>query len=482
MLFNSYIFLAFLPISLCVYHIINLHCVSRKPALLFLILVSFVFYGYFNWKYLLILVCSIAANWSIVILMRKQSIDVLRKFCVILGIFFNISLIFYYKYYDFFIENINTAFCLNMNLKGMLLPLGISFFTFQQISFVLDSYKHETDDYNFIEYSAFVTFFPQLVAGPIVLHNEMIPQFRNDGTRKLQLENITNGLCLFILGLGKKVLIADVFGYAVDWGYSNLDLVSSIDAMIIIVSYAIQIYFDFSGYCDMASGIALMFNFRLPINFDSPYQSQSIIEFWGKWHMTLTRFLRKYIYFPLGGSREGRIRTYANIMIVFLISGIWHGANWTFIVWGCLHGGANCLNRIFESQWNKLNAIFKWFITFFFICYTWVIFRAENLSQALSMIWKSLNLRQLSISSQLIECFNTVEVQFVKALISNVGSLKALNGFIIYIWIFIVMFIIMNIENNQRRKMSFRPLAMASLFTLEIFSLSGVSDFLYFNF
>lgn len=288
----------------------------------------------------MILVCSIAANWSIVILMRKQSIDVLRKFCVILGIFFNVSLIFYYKYYDFFIENINTAFGLNMNLKGMLLPLGISFFTFQQISFVLDSYKHETDDYNFIEYSAFVTFFPQLVAGPIVLHNEMIPQFRNDGTRKLQLENITNGLCLFILGLGKKVLIADVFGYAVDWGYSNLDLVSSIDAMIIIVSYAIQIYFDFSGYCDMASGIALMFNFRLPINFDSPYQSQSIIEFWGKWHMTLTRFLRKYIYFPLGGSREGRIRTYANIMIVFLISGIWHGANWTFIVWGCLHGGA----------------------------------------------------------------------------------------------------------------------------------------------
>lgn len=152
----------------------------------------------------MILVCSIAANWSIVILMRKQSIDVLRKFCVILGIFFNVSLIFYYKYYDFFIENINTAFGLNMNLKGMLLPLGISFFTFQQISFVLDSYKHETDDYNFIEYSAFVTFFPQLVAGPIVLHNEMIPQFRNDGTRKLQLENITNGLCLFILGLGKK--------------------------------------------------------------------------------------------------------------------------------------------------------------------------------------------------------------------------------------------------------------------------------------
>lgn len=145
---------------------------------------------------------------------------------------------------------------------------------------------------------------------------------------------------LIYLGIGKKVLIADVFGYAVDWGYSNLDLVSSIDAMIIIVSYAIQIYFDFSGYCDMASGIALMFNFRLPINFDSPYQSQSIIEFWGKWHMTLTRFLRKYIYFPLGGSREGRIRTYANIMIVFLISGIWHGANWTFIVWGCLHGGA----------------------------------------------------------------------------------------------------------------------------------------------
>lgn len=488
MLFNSYVFLGFLPLSLCGYYWTNKHFASRKPSLLFLIAVSFVFYGFFNWNYLFILMCSILVNWFVVVFMRSCLNELFRKYIVVLGILFNVILIFYFKYYDFFIETVNAIFHLNVNLRNILLPLGISFFTFQQISFVVDSYKHETDDYNLIEYIAFVSFFPQLIAGPIVMHNEMIPQFRNDVTRKVHWENISNGLCFFILGLGKKVLVADIFGSAVDWGYSNVDAVSSIDAMIIIISYAIQIYFDFSGYCDMASGIAFMFNFKLPINFDSPYKSQSIIEFWGKWHMTLTRFLRQYIYFPLGGSRVGTVHTYINIMIVFLISGIWHGANWTFIIWGCLHGGVNCLNRMFESQWERLNPVFRWHITFSFISYAWVIFRADSMSQALNIIWKSLNFRQLAISPQLIECFNTTEVILIKyfvdrlSLFQTVVSEYYINGFVVFVWIFIVMFIIMNTENNQKRKMGFYPTGMALLFILEIFSLSGVSNFLYFNF
>lgn len=237
---------------------------------------------------------------------------------------------------NFFLEKVNSLFHMDFKIMQIVLPLGISFYTFQQISFLIDTYK-ENITYKFIDYAEFVCFFPQLVAGPIVSH-DMIAQFKDKERKRINFDNISRGLFLFSTGVLKKIIIADTFAKAVDWGFSNVGTMSSLDAIIVMIAYTFQIYFDFSGYSDMAVGLAAMFNINIPCNFDAPYQADSIIDFWKRWHITLTQFLRKYIYYPLGGSKKGRERTYFNIFIVFFISGIWHGANWTFIVWRIIHG------------------------------------------------------------------------------------------------------------------------------------------------
>ena len=302
-------------------------------AKIYLIACSLWFYGYFNPWYLWIISGSVLVNYGISkgfsFFNHKSGI---KKLLLFLGVIFNLALIFYFKYYDFFIENINVMLKKNLALMNVALPLGISFFTFQQISFVVDSYRQETKQYSFVEYALFVTFFPQLVAGPIVSHDEIIPQFQDEKKRHLDISMMNRGICLFVIGLFKKVLIADTFGNAVNVGWESLELLTSLEAILVSLFYTFQIYFDFSGYCDMASGIASMFNIELPLNFNSPYKAESIIEFWKRWHITLTRFLRKYIYFPLGGSRKGEVRAYVNVLVVFLLSGVWHGAGWTFII------------------------------------------------------------------------------------------------------------------------------------------------------
>ena len=263
-----------------------------------------------------------------------------KKAIFIIGLLSNIGILFYYKYMGFFIQNINVLFKTNFLITKLLLPLGISFFTFQQLSYVIDSYLGRVKTYSFRQYVLFVTFFPQLIAGPIVLHDEIIPQFKNIDKKTFNWNNFSEGLMAFSFGMAKKVIIADSFGNVVNYGFANLAGLDSTNAIFTMLSYTIQIYFDFSGYCDMATGIAKMFNIDLPINFNSPYKALSITEFWKRWHITLTRFLRTYIYFPLGGNRKGQCRTYLNLFIVFLVSGLWHGANYTFIVWGILHTGS----------------------------------------------------------------------------------------------------------------------------------------------
>ena len=383
MLFNSYIFIfLFLPLTVAVYYFFN-HIGKNEWAKMALIGMSLWFYGYYNISYLQIICCSVIVNYMVSrILLRCRSATVYKKLILAAGVFFNIGLIFYYKYFDFFIANINAVFQQDFALRHIILPLGISFYTFQQISYVIDSYKGETEGYTFREYVLFVTFFPQLVAGPIVLHNEIIPQFRDSANLQIKYDNWNKGFVFFSLGLAKKVLIADTFGAAVDWGYSNIPLMGTLDAIIVILSYTLQIYFDFSGYCNMASGIALFFNIRLPENFCSPYKAKSVVEFWDRWHMTLNRFLKQYIYIPLGGSRKGNIRTYINIWIVFLVSGIWHGANWTFIVWGCMHGAANIFERMCGKTIGRIHKYVRQGVTFFFVNISWVFFRAASLAEA----------------------------------------------------------------------------------------------------
>lgn len=263
------------------------------------------FYGYSSVWYLGIMIFSILVNYLIYILFqRKIKVGVYRRWLLLVAILFNVGVLFFFKYYDFFIENMNAAFHFDWVTKNLVLPLGISFFTFQQLSFVVDAYKGKLGQYRFLEYALFVCFFPQLIAGPIVTHDELIPQFLDEEKRKFDYTNFSMGIFIFTLGLTKKILLADVFGKVVGWGFSYIDVLDSTNAIIVMLSYTFQIYFDFSGYCDMAVGIGKMMNIDLPLNFNSPYKALTIADFWKRWHMTLTRFLTVYIYIPLGGGEK----------------------------------------------------------------------------------------------------------------------------------------------------------------------------------
>lgn len=486
MLFNSYIFVfLFFPLALAGYYTLN-HFQLYRASSIFLTGMSLWFYGYFNPSYLLIICGSIAVNYLISQMMIRSGQEYLRRFSLILGICGNVAVIFYFKYFNFFLENVNSVFGKSFELRNIVLPLGISFFTFQQISYLVDSYRGETKGYSFDEYALFVSFFPQLIAGPIVLHNEMIPQFRQKEKRRFIPKNFSKGMYIFSLGLFKKVIIADTFGKAVSYGFGTIDTLSSMEALITSLSYTFQLYFDFSGYCDMAIGIGHMFNIELPQNFNSPYKSASITEFWDRWHMSLTRFLKTYIYIPLGGNRKGKIRTYINIMVVYLVSGIWHGANWTFILWGVLHGFLSCLNRLFHKSWEKLGSITQWALTFLTVNILWVFFRADNIQSAIAFIKNMFTLSSFKIHKDFYQCFNLPEFKFFEKQIPFLNYLPAkITGFHLWLFIFGAFFIVLNFRNS--REIEFQPNIRTSLTTIiftvwSVMSFAGISTFLYFNF
>lgn len=485
MLFNSYIFIfLFLPLSLAGYFLLN-HWHRYRLANIFLIAMSLWFYGYFNPSYLWIICSSIIGNFLLSMLLQRTT-GVSKKVILITGILANVFVIFYFKYFNFFLENINILFGQSFVLRNIVLPLGISFFTFQQISYLVDSYRGQTQGYQFDEYALFVSFFPQLVAGPIVLHKEIIPQFRNSSKRILCSANLSRGLYTFALGLFKKVILADTFGKAADFGFDTILTLTSLEALLVSLSYTFQLYFDFSGYCDMALGIGSMFNIDLPQNFNSPYKATSITDFWSRWHMSLTRFLRMYVYFPLGGNRKGKFRTYCNILFVYLVSGIWHGANWTFILWGILHGILNCLNRIFQKQWQRLHTVTQWFFTFMTVNVLWILFRANTISDALSFYRELFRWSSFSIRSELYGCFTLPEflwleksIPFLRIFPNNIA------GFHLWVFFFVAFFTVLNFRNSK--ELIFKPTLTTSLTTAlclfwSIISLAGVSTFLYFNF
>lgn len=486
MLFNSYIFiLLFLPLCLIGYFSLN-HFKKYKLAMLFLLIMSLWFYGYFNYSYLLIILSSIIFNYFLYIGFQKIENKTKRKILLWIGIIFNIGLIFYFKYYNFFIQNINSIFKTDFNLKNILLPLGISFFTFQQLSFVIDSYKGEVPKYSFLDYACFVTYFPQLIAGPIVKHDELIPQFMDKEKRKFNWENFVKGIYIFTLGLSKKILIADIFGNAANYGFSNIGTLDTTNAIIIMLSYTIQIYFDFSGYCDMALGLGKMMNIDLPINFDSPYKSLTIIEFWKRWHITLTRFFTKYVYIPLGGNKKGKMRTYINIMIVFLLSGLWHGANYTFIIWGLLHGLFMVITRHCKKFFDKMHPALSWILTFGFINATWVIFRADTLHDAVRLLNRILKFNFGSIQYGIYNVFNLKEfIMIINAIspwiISNYPRI------LLVIFFILILIITLNCKSSYEKMKQFKPTYKKLITTIIllvwcILSFTEISTFLYFNF
>ena len=484
------------------------------------------FYGYSNPIYLLLILSSICVNFLItgrITAKRKQESLKRAKYWMIAGVLFNLALIFYFKYYDFFISNMNVLFKEDWTLKNIALPLGISFFTFQQVSYVVDCYREkELVQYKFIEYAAYVTFFPQLVAGPIVMHSELVPQMQNRAKKKIDFENMSQGVYALALGLGKKVLIADTLSKIVSVGYADISSLNRISAIVIMVSYTLQIYFDFSGYCDMALGMAKMFNIDLPFNFNSPYKAKTVSEFWARWHMTLTRFFTHYVYIPMGGSRKGKIRTYLNTMIVFLLSGIWHGANWTFIFWGIIHGAFMTMekvvkdllgihkksdakngnvnskqngweyvddkkpDRMIQKVWNVFGKILGSIYVFAFVNLTWVLFRAESIEQAKLFLLR-LKVSDGGLASAIIEKVgDLVEIRMLYRL--GLGGLMEQYPYLPCVLILAVLWAAVFFMKNTQEKIEtkkygiVRSMVTILLIVWSVISLSDVSEFLYFNF
>jgi alginate O-acetyltransferase complex protein AlgI len=393
MLFNSWEFLFyFLPATIVGYAAIR-RLGSAHLGIAFLALASMMFYLWWDIHNLGVLVGAILVSYSFGRLMvfsrdrgaRWQSV---RRAALIAGIIFNVGLLFFYKYTNFFADQ------LGFEITHIILPLGISFFTFQKITYLVDCYNGLLTEAGITEFALFVAYFPHAIAGPIVHHRDMMPQFLNPQP-PIRPDTFQEGLIYFAIGLAQKVLIADTFAPFASNFFSaaaaNGASIHFLDAWVGVLSYTMQIYFDFSGYSAMAIGASLLLGIRLPINFDSPYKSTSIIEFWRRWHMTLSRFLREYIYFPLGGSRRGPVRHYVNLMIVMLVGGFWHGAGWTFLVWGGLHGVYLLINhawRRLSQSWRGLAmpAALCWLVTFAGVVVAWTFFRANSVTTALLIV------------------------------------------------------------------------------------------------
>ena len=400
---------------------------------------------------------------------------------MIIGVIFNLGLLGYFKYYDFFVENINTIFRINFTLLNILLPLGISFFTFQQLSFVIDSYNEKSMKYDFLSYCLFVTFFPQLIAGPIVLPNEMLPQFEDKRNKLINYENMNRGLYMFSIGLAKKVIIADTIANFANAGFDQMETLNIIEAWMASISYTLQLYFDFSGYCDMAMGIALIFNIVLPLNFNSPYKSTNIQEFWKRWHMTLGRFMTNYLYIPLGGNRLGERKTLRNLFIVFMASGIWHGAGWNFVIWGGLHGICILIHRVWKNSGRKMNKLLGWFITINLVNIFWVFFRAETLNRALKVLKGMFDYKSL-----ITIVFEIEQKNNLMRMHQEIKDSFVVNEIDITILLFatIITFLLNNTFNivNSLKINIKNCFVLAFLFSISICYFNGISNFLYFNF
>ena len=523
MLFNSYFFICiFLPITLIGFFLIG-HRGYHRVAVGWLVGASLLFYGWWNPAYLGLILGSICFNFAAGIILGTQNSIFSKKFVLIFGIAVNLGALAYFKYANFFVDNLNAAIGSDFHLKTIILPLAISFFTFQQISYLVDAFKGETREYNFLHYSLFVTFFPQLIAGPIVHHKEMLPQFLKDGIYRLQHENIAIGISIFALGLFKKVGLADGIAQyatpvfqAAEAGVS----VSFFEAWGGALAYTFQLYFDFSGYSDMAMGLAWMFGIQLPLNFNSPYKANNIIEFWGRWHMTLSRFFRDYLYIPLGGNKKGKVRQFFNLMITMLLAGLWHGAGWTFVLWGALHGVYLMVNHSWRSlrqglaygrrESSLIGRVTARILTFTAIVVGWVFFRAETFSGAMQIL--------MGMSGQHDVVLRTSYLGYLNR-IGNLGDYLASQGVVFgtpalfgglhqMLFLLFLGFVVWAAPNTQQIMFSntpaferysaelkewhhglikWKPSTRHAIFTAgilfwSIWNLSKQSEFLYFNF
>lgn len=527
MLFNSFEFIFyFLPITIVIFFWISnsSNNIKRQLPIVWLIFASLIFYGRWNPLNLPLIIISMIINYSLGYWLGKASNNSqLKKLMLGLGIVFNLGLICYFKYFNFIVSNINHTVGTNFDLPPIVIPLAISFFTFQQIAYLVDAYRGETKEYDPKKYVLFVCFFPQLIAGPIVHHRDVLPQFEKSSIYRFSQKTLSIGLTIFIAGLFKKVIFADRIAE-----YSNLAFAAASqginltfsEAWVGALGYSLQLYFDFSGYSDMAIGAAYMFGIRLPLNFNSPYKAISIIDFWRRWHITLSQFLRDYLYIPLGGSRKGKIRRYFNLMVTMLLGGLWHGAGWTFIFWGALHGFYLVVNHLYRGVRQGLGHNLKhdgmmlrslgWSTTFLAVVISWVFFKANNFETANSILSSMFGLNGIDLPqfvAPYLGFLRNLGVGFLGFTV-NVGISQKYATFGIIILLLIAWFT----PNTQQwmgkynptltepaeyyqplwqkrfwQSISWRPnqtwtMVVASLSALSLLCFSRVSEFLYFQF
>ncbi len=501
MLFNSYIFIfLFLPISLLGWYGLN-RIKKYQTAQIFLIVMSLWFYAYFNSSYLAVLLASCMANYLFSLILTQK--PALCRPVLIMGCAVNLGLLGVFKYYDFFVENLNAVFHAGFTCRHILLPLGISFFTFQQLSYIIDRCRGRAPHYSLVDYLSFVTFFPQLIAGPIVLHTEIIPQFGDLEKRKFRIDDFAYGICYFVFGLAKKVLLADTLAGAVNYGFSEIAKLDAPAAAVVAVSFMLELYFDFSGYCDMAIGIGRMFGIRIPDNFNAPYRSASVKEFWKRWHMTLGRFFTQYVYIPLGGNRKGVCRTVLNTMIVFTLSGLWHGADWSFVLWGFLHGLGVSVNVIWlrlapgtgrETQpgqgsfGKRLRHFGCQAATFGFVCLAFVFFRSDSVADGFLFMRRLFSGDSYHFVKYIADNLSYAELYVPTKLIS-MRFPAFLRDYRMYVYLAILgVSMVLALGKTTKERLEGRALTaafswkMTILFVWSVISLTGVSTFLYFNF
>ncbi|MCM1134577.1 MAG: MBOAT family protein [Clostridium sp.] len=532
----------------------SFHIGEKNLEKVYLLAVSLVFYGCLHPEYLPVLLGSMAVNYCLGWQMERgsrrwgQEISSAglqakesgrKKGILILGLVFHLGMLGVFKYAD----------------TGGFVPLGISFFTFTQIAYLMECYRGNLKEVKPLFYGLYVSFFPKIMQGPIALPGELFPQLEKV-RKRFDWERSYRNLYLFVLGLSKKVLLADTLGKAVDFGYGNLAALNSGDGLIVMLSYTLQLYFDFSGYCDMAMGIAGIMGYDLPLNFDSPYKASNILEFWKRWHMTLTGFFTRYLYIPLGGNRKGRARTYVNCLIVFFLSGIWHGAGWQFVVWGLLHGAAFAVTRAWKDTrkrgaadlrqgaadnpvagkrvWrfsalpagvNKTAAskgawrfspllaeendfiagkrtrrFFSLFtgikkglahilcvsVTFLYVNFAWIFFRAASVKEAIDLIKIIFKFNFIRINWELAGCFNLDEFWYVIKVL-RIDNWQYAHYILLTLLLLAMLLLVFFGKSAVRFVREVKPnvlstIVMAVLFIWSVISFSGVSSFLYVNF
>jgi D-alanyl-lipoteichoic acid acyltransferase DltB (MBOAT superfamily) len=516
MLFNSYEFIfGFLPVTLAGFFLIGRW--HPRSAAAFLAFASFVFYAWWDVRYVALLAASILANYAAgyaTAHAHRLARPNVAKACTTLGVGFDLALLGYFKYAGFFVRNVDALAGIDWHIAAIVLPLGISFFTFTQIAFLVDVYQRKARDYNLVHYALFVTYFPHLIAGPILHHKEMMPQFAAPRTYVPRSIDFSVGLTIFAIGLFKKTVLADGIAehasapFALAAAGTSLDFFQAWGAAL---AYTLQLYFDFSGYSDMAIGLSRLFGVRLPLNFASPYKATSIVDFWRRWHMTLSRFLRDYLYFPLGGNRLGNVRRYTNLMVTMLLGGLWHGAGWTFVVWGGLHGIYLCVNHAWQHLRQRLGLrggtrmshLLAGATTFAAVVVGWVFFRAQDFPTALSILAGMAGAHGVTLPDAF-----AYRLPAVAAILKQVGVAFAPGGgttFVsTYAWIGVLLPVVFLWPNTQEIMSRFRPALGAALTAIPrwqqwspragwatiagivaaagLLSLTRHSEFLYFQF